>query len=221
MNAGQYRTLRGFLLEVAVDTGIPTAGYYLLRAFGVGMLPALLATVAFTAALIAYRMVVRRRVDKLALTVLGILLVSTALSFLTGSVRFMFAKNTIFPALIGAGFLISARGDRPAALVVSRPLLEGLFGARQHSWDDLWRDDARFRRIWRVSTVIQGSACVADAVARFVLAYTLPVDLVPGLSMAQRIAIVPLVLLITNVYQTRAGLWRILYRGRPTLSGTP
>ena len=74
---------------------------------------------------------------------------------------------------------------------VSRPLLEGrrifdLPGRARirpasTSWDEMWERVPRFRRIWRVCTVIWGSAILADAVVRVVMAYTLPIGLVPAL----------------------------------------
>jgi hypothetical protein len=49
------------------------------------------------------------------------------------------------------------------------------------SWDELWARSARFRRIWRTCTVIWGTALLADAVARVLMAVTLPVGAPPAL----------------------------------------
>ena len=49
------------------------------------------------------------------------------------------------------------------------------------SWDAVWERSPRFRRIWRVITVIWGAAMLADAAIRVIMAYTLQIDVVPGL----------------------------------------
>jgi hypothetical protein len=77
-------------------------------------------------------------------------------------------------------------------------------------WDALWDAEPRFRRIWRVSTVIWGLALLADAVIRVVMAYTLPVDVVPGLGGALYPVTFVLIQIVTNVYYQVAGLNRLL-----------
>ncbi len=86
---------------------------------------------------------------------------------------------------------LSLLAPRPAAFVVSRPLLEGrrVFDAAagawvlpaSQTWGELWQRVPRFRRIWRVCTVIWGTAILADAVIRVAMAFTLPIGLVPAL----------------------------------------
>ncbi len=61
-----------------------------------------------------------------------------------------------------------------------------------------------------MTTVIWGAALLADAVIRVVMAYTLPVDVVPGLGGALWPVTFIMLQVITNVYFWRAGLWRIL-----------
>jgi len=53
-----------------------------------------------------------------------------------------------------------------------------LFAVR--SWDLPWDPEPKFRRIWRVASVIWGMGLVIDATARVVIADTLPVDAVPA-----------------------------------------
>ena len=71
----------------------------------------------------------------------------------------------------------------------------------------------RFRRIWRTCTVIWGTAILADAVARVLMAAALPVSVVPALGGALWPVTFVLLQVVTNVYFARAGLWRILITG--------
>jgi hypothetical protein len=61
-----------------------------------------------------------------------------------------------------------------------------------------------------MSTVLWAAGLLADAAVRVVMAYTLPVALVPGLSGALWPVTFVLLQVITNVYYLRAGLNRML-----------
>jgi len=64
-------------------------------------------------------------------------------------------------------------------------------------------EDARHGHGW-------GIALLVDAVIRVTMAYTLPVDLVPGLGGALWPVTFVVLQVITNVYFQRAGFWLIL-----------
>jgi hypothetical protein len=81
------------------------------------------------------------------------------------------------------------------------------------SWDELWERIPRFRRIWRICTVIWGTAILADAAIRLVMAYWLPIGVVPALGGALWPATFIAVQVVTNVYFARSGFWRILKNG--------
>jgi hypothetical protein len=89
----------------------------------------------------------------------------------------------------------------------ARPLLEGRIGPSGENWDVLWERLSGFRRIWRTASVIWGVATILDAVVRFVFAYTLPVDIVPALNLAQYAAMFVVLQITTNIYYFRAGLY--------------
>jgi len=55
------------------------------------------------------------------------------------------------------------------ALWFARPLLEGRKMYTVHDWDALWQAEPRFRRIWRVSSVMWGAGVLADAAIRVVM----------------------------------------------------
>lgn len=147
----------------------------------------------------------------------------TDTELIIGSPRFLVAKDGVLTAAWGGWFLISLHGRWPLTFRYTRPLLEGrqVYDRRRRRWappigqscDQLWERSPCFRRVWKVTTLIWGVALLVDAAARGAMAYTLPVDSVPGLSAALWIATLVLLQIITNLHFLRSGLWDILLNG--------
>jgi hypothetical protein len=199
--------------QLLIGIAAPTALYYALHAAGVSNLAALSSTAILSAVTAIYTLVVKRRVDALTLVVLATVVLTIVLSVVAHDPRFLLARDGFITGLWGFWFIVTLRARRPAAFLFARPLMEGrkVFGTR--SWDSLWETDAQFRRIWRVSTVVWGAATLADAVIRFVMAYSLPVDIVPALGAALWPVTFVVIQIVTNIYYHRAGLYRILGAG--------
>jgi len=218
------------LLTLGLNVAAPIALYFGLRAAGAGIYPALLAGAAAPALSAVVKIIRRERVDGLSLFMTAMVLLSFAVSLLTGSPRFLLAKDGWLTGVSGVWMLLSARGQRPLTFLFARPLLEGrrLFDPTARtwgtpiaeSWGSLWERLPRFRRIWRVATVIWGAAMLGDAVIRVVMAYTLPVDFVPALGGALWPVTFVVLQVVDNVYFQRAGFWRIL-RGEPDPAPLP
>ncbi|WP_327065105.1 VC0807 family protein [Kitasatospora sp. NBC_01302] len=200
---------RRLLLTTLIDIAAPIALFYGLRAAGASTFLALLAGSLSPAASVAVQWVRARHLDAMAAFVAGVMLLSVAASLVSGSTRFMLARDGWVTGLAGLCFLASVRARRPLVFLGGRPLLEGRFRSDGTSWDVLWEREPSFRRIWRVSTVIWGIAMLADAAARIVMAYTLPVDAVPGLGGLLWPVTLVLLQLVNGVYYEVAGLWRL------------
>ncbi|GAA3207834.1 VC0807 family protein [Nonomuraea helvata] len=215
--------LRG-LLTIAVDIGLPIGLYYVLRALGTGYQTALLISSLIPGMSVVSDLVRRRRPDRLGMFMTAMMLTSALVSLLVHDTRFLLAKDGWFMAVAGVWFLAGARGERPLAFVFTRFLLEGRVGPDRESWDVLWERLPAFRRIWRVVTVIYGTGLLVDAAVRVVMAYTLPVDVVPGLSGVQYGVWLALMQVVVNVYLVPTGLYNRysqLYAGlRDDLSRT-
>jgi len=208
------------LFTLGLNLAAPIALYYGLRAVGVGIYPALIVG-AVPPLLSALVQIIRRdRVDSLGLFMMTMMLLSAGVSLLTGSPRFLLAKDGWLTGVSGVWMLFSARSQRPFTFLFARPLLEGrkVFdpAARRwaaptgESWDAVWERSPRFRRIWRVITVIWGAALLVDAAIRVVMAYTLPIDIVPGLGGALWPVTFVGLQVVANVYFWRAGFWHVL-----------
>ena len=192
----------------------PIAGFYVLRALGIDPLAALLAGAASTLFGLGWRLVRTHRLDGLTAMFGTLTLLSLGVSLLHGSPRFLLAKDGLITAASGLWFLSSLRyAERPAGLLFGRPLMEPIMPTRR-DWDELWDTEEVFRRCWRRITLVWAVTLSVDAVVRVVTAYTLPVDVVPGLNGGLWIGLVIVLQIVTNIYFHRAGLFAILFDRR-------
>jgi hypothetical protein len=211
------------LRTMAVDIVAPIGLYYAIRAVGGSVWLALLAGGVIPALSALAGILTRRRTDATGLVMLAALAASAALSLITGSPRALLARDGLVTAAWAGYMYLSLLARRPATFTVSRPLLEGrrVFdpaarrwaGPVSQSWDELWERVPRFRQIWRTCTVIWGTAILADAVIRVVIAYALPVGLVLALGGALWPVTFIVLQVVTNVFFARSGFWRILRTG--------
>ena len=204
------RRLQPGLLWFAFDLLGPTALVYVLLWRGSSLYVALLASAAVSAvsSLVSYRRGTGNQ--RFAPYMLALSLAGFAVALVTGGDRFLLAKESVLTASVGFWFLASIWTARPLAYQFARPLLEGRFGNHGPSWELLWEREPRFRRIWRVSSVMWAVATLTDAVLRVVMAYRLPVHSVPALQTGMMIATTLLMQVVTGVYYARAGLWPLV-----------
>ncbi|MHA6763190.1 VC0807 family protein [Streptacidiphilus sp. PAMC 29251] len=196
-------------LVLLVDMALPVGVYYGLRAAGVGSYPALIASALVPLASALVQFLRERRLDGMAAFVAGVILLGLVASLVSGSTRFMLAKDGWVTGAGGLWFLGTIWARRPLAFLGARPFLEGRFRSDGTSWDVLWEESAKFRRIWRVSTVIWGSAMIIDGLLRVLMAYALPVDAVPGLGGLLWPVTLVLLQVVNGAYYQWAGLWQI------------
>jgi intracellular septation protein A len=198
---------RNPLLTLLVDLAAPIGLYYALHAAGVGNYLALLLSAVVPASSSVVQFVRRRRLDSFGLFVMSMIVLSVGASLITGSTRFLLAKDGWFTGVTGLWFFASMAARHPISYICAKPLLEGRIGPKGVPWDTLWDELPLFRRAWRVINVIWGVAMQLDAAVRIVMAYTLPVDLVPGLGGAQYAVLFVLLQVITTVCNMRAGVY--------------
>lgn len=199
----------------------PLVLYYALRALGLSVFAALLVGALVPVAGLVVNLLRGRRPDAVSGFWSILLLVALGVSLVGGDVRFLLARDALVTGTVGIWFLVSAATSRPLALMLSRPLLELMHDYPPGRWEQLWRDQPRFRTIWRRASIGFGVGTLADAAARVVMAYTLPVDLVPALSTALYLVTSAVLLVAVNVYYARAGLWAMFWAGAPTEATSP
>jgi len=216
------------LRTMAVDIVAPIAAYYGIRAAGGSVWLALAAGGVIPAVSTLAGVLARKRIDLTAMVMLAALAASAAFSLITGSPRALLARDGLVTAGWAGYMYLSLLARRPATFTVSRPLLEGrrVFDpATRHwvrpahqSWDELWQGLPRFRWIWRICTVIWGTAILADAVIRVIVAVALPISIVPAVGGALWPVTFIMLQVATNIFFARSGFWRILRTG--ALCGT-
>jgi len=189
------------------DIAAPIAMFYLLTTAGLGSFSALLLSAVLPGLSTAYQVVRTRHLDSLALFMVSVTVMTAVASLFTGSPRFLLAKDGWVTGLCGLWLLATTWANPPVVMMFARPLLEGRIGPNGESWSLMWERLPRFRRIWRVASIVWGLATVLDGIARFIIAYTLPVNTVPALNGAQYIALFVLLQIATNIYYFRAGLY--------------
>jgi hypothetical protein len=208
------RRLRPGLLWFAFDLLAPTALVYVLLWYGSSLYVALLASASVSAVstLVSYRRGTGNQ--RFAPFMLALSLAAFGVALVTGSDRFLLAKESVLTAMAGCWFLGSIWAARPLAYQFTRPLLEGrwgrLWGLQGPSWELLWEREPHFRRIWRVSSAMWGVVTLIDAVLRVVIAYTLPVHAVPAMQLGMFVVTGLLMQVVTHVYYARAGLWSLV-----------
>ncbi|GAA4613618.1 VC0807 family protein [Saccharopolyspora hordei] len=185
---------------VLVDAGLPIALYYGLRLLGCDPLAALLVSAVVPAVRLLHGLLVRRRVEPFAAFVLVVVALSVATSFVTGSPRVLLAKDAWLVAACGVGALLTLLG-RPVVFTLGRVL--AVRSGWHDDWDRQWAESAAFRRVWRVLTVLWGVVLLAEAGVKVLLAFTLPIDLVPVLSTVQWLVVLVLLQVVTQLYLRR------------------
>lgn len=189
---------------------VPVALYYGLRAVGASVYLALLAGAVVPAVTTAAGVIRSRTIDRLGAFMLSTLLLGVGVALIAGSPRFLLAKEGWVTAAVGVWFVLSARGPRPLSFVFARAMLEGRPPFTDQPWDELWERSPAFRRGWRTSSLIWGIGSLADAAGRVVLAYTLPVDVVPALTPVMFVVSFVALALIDQINYQRTGLRRLL-----------
>ena len=190
---------------------VPLVIYYLLRYFGSGALESLLLGAL---PLIGYQVFLFQkngRIDILGKIALAILGVSILTAIITGSARFMLAKAGFFTAMIGCYFLLSLRFKKPLAFTLASYFFHKMNITEVHL-DYLYDRNPDFRKVWRTSTLIWGIGILLNALIIFLMAYFLPVDIVPALSALIHLLIFIALQLISNLYYHKKKVWEILFK---------
>ncbi|WP_394427935.1 VC0807 family protein [Streptomyces sp. SGAir0957] len=165
------------MITVVCDIVLPVGLYYVLREAGASEITALLLSGSAPALHTLHSAIRHRKLDAIGVFTVALLLVSALASLLTSDPRIALARNGLFTALAGVWLLITLFTARPFTYQALRTLLPG----RTEKLEHLWESDAGFRRVWRALTVLWGVGLLCDALARLIMAYTLPVDTVPAL----------------------------------------
>jgi hypothetical protein len=119
---------------------------------------------------------------------------------LTADPRLLLARESYLTGLVGLWTLGTLLARRPLLFEVTTRFMSE---DSSRAWEHDWAHSPRFRRTLRVMTAAWGVAFVLDAAARVVMAYTLPVDLVPLLSTVLLVGLLVAIVQATKAWARR------------------
>lgn len=196
---------RAQLAIIVLDTAAPLALFYGLRWAGVNQWLALILSGIVPVVTLSYRLITERRLSLLAIFTLTVLAAGTAVGLVTGDPRLLLARESYLTGLVGLWIILTLWFARPFLLSATLPLLSE---ETARTWEHDWESDPTFRRVMRIMTITWGAAFLLDAASRIVMAYTMPVDLVPLLS------VLLLVVMLVVIVQTGKAYGRRLMTDR-------
>jgi intracellular septation protein A len=183
-----------------LDVAIPLGLFYGLRLAGVNQWLALVLSGALPAVRLIYKILTEHQIEMLTLFTLSIVGVGTAVALLTPDPRLVLARESYITALLGLWMLSTLLAQRPFIFAATVRLMPE---PAAEQWQRDWRDSSQFRKAMRVITIAWGCSFLADAAARVVMAYTLPVDIVPLLSVILLVVMLILVVVLSKEYGRR------------------
>jgi len=195
------RDPRALVRNLIWDVGAPILVYYPLRLLGVSMVLALTAATAVALGRIAFVALRDRRFDGFAALMAAMFGIGLVLTLATGDPRVILAKDSVVTGVLGIAFLGSCVVGRPLMYALARRMLPP---ERQAEADTRLGSDPRYRARLVTMSAVWGVILLAEAVARVVLVFTLPVDLMFGLSHVLQFAAVGLAILWSFLYGRRA-----------------
>lgn len=185
---------------LALDVAMPLAVFYGLRLSGVNQWWALILGGSVPLARLAYTAIRNRRLDKAGMFTLTLLVIGTGIGLLTGDARLLLARESYLTAVVGGWILITLLATRPFLFTATVPFLPS---PTAEAWQRDWQANPVFRRALRLMTAAWGLAFLVDATARVIMAYTLPLDWVPALSLALLVVLLTVIVQGTKAWGRR------------------
>ncbi len=113
----------------------------------------------------------QRHLDPLSTLNLVALGMSIALAFTGGSARLLLVKESFVTGAVGAAFLFSLLGRRPAHYYLGRQFVTGNVPARVARYEASWDVSPTMRRVLRTSTAAWGVVMILELALRLTLVF--------------------------------------------------
>ncbi|MBM2615903.1 hypothetical protein JIG36_10080 [Actinoplanes sp. LDG1-06] len=176
MNNGTAAMMR----SLAWDLGLPVVTYYALHALGASDTSALLAGTLAAGVRLGWVALRARTLSPFSAVMAAVFGVGLVFTLLTGDPRWMLIKHSIMSAAIGLVFLGTALSGRPFTLAAQQSFQP----KRAEELSHAYATNPHMRHGHRVASVVWGAGLLTEALLRAVLVYTLPIDVMVGLSTA-------------------------------------
>jgi hypothetical protein len=158
-----------------IDIFAPLVIYTLLSKLGANDLVSLGAAATLPALYVIVATVRGQRIDRIAVLVLGLLVLAIALTLATGDPRILLAKSVIVTGAAGLYFLGTLSARRPFIFHAAQKFVVRREPGGEAVWDERWQTSRAFRRAMRLMTAIWGAGLVGEAAVRAWIIYTLPI----------------------------------------------
>lgn len=203
--ARRSRVAIGLLGSVALNAALPILLYSILTSRGWSDTAALSAASVFPIVGTALGLVRARSLDGVAVVSLVFIALGVCGSLVTGSSRFILAKESLLTGFAGLVFAVSTLLPRPLAFYFGRQFATGGDPERVQRWNGYWRH-AGFRRVQYTITWVWALAFLADAGLRLALVILLPVYTMVWLSQVLLYAVIATVMtwMFSYIERTRA-----------------
>lgn len=173
--------MRATVVTLFLDAGLSVLAYVAFRVAGASPFSALVAGAVVALARAGWVLARRRQVDPFALFMVGIYVVGLALSFLSGSPRFLLVKESFGTAVAGLAFVLTCLRGKPLAYHASARVAAPTPEERAE-WEVLWTTEPTFRHRFVVMSLVIGGALLAEAAVRIPFVFVLPIDVMAVVS---------------------------------------
>jgi hypothetical protein len=168
------RVRAGGLLSSLLEIALSVGGYYLLRAFDVGVFCALMAPAMAVAVVAVVVTVRRRRIDLVGLPVLCEIAATIALSLATQSPRIAALREAAYVLIAGVFCLVTLLYRAPLAHASAMSLATFGDPKREQAFERAWREVPAYRRWQRLLTASLGLIMVVTGLVKAYLLLSAP-----------------------------------------------
>lgn len=191
---------------LVTDLVVPMAAFYVLKAWGVDDAMALTVGGALSGIRVLFAAVRSRRLDALAVVVLGFFALGLITLAVTGSARVVMAADSLPTAVAGLVLLASLFFYDSLMFRLLLPVLSGGQRDNEPVWHAAWAGGPSFRHSVHVITLAWSLLLISESVGRLVLIAVLPVDVMVGLSKVLQVILVLSLVGFAGGYAKRTGL---------------
>lgn len=172
--------IRNMVLSLLGDVGLPVAAYFVAELLGASTYRSLLAGTVVAALRMGWVARRERRLDVFATFLLVLFGAGLILTFVTGDVRFVLAKDATTSATAGLVFLGSCLINRPLAYYAAKRFA-GAAGSEEFNAS---ADTPIMRKRWYRISLVWGVGLLTDATLRVACIYLLPPGIAANVSQA-------------------------------------
>ena len=156
---------------VGLDIAGPLVVFWLARAGGVPVVWALVLSGLPPLLMVGWDWVQRRTLDVVGGVVLGGIVLSIALAFLSADPRVVLLEGVALTAAFGAVCLVSVRARRPLVFHFAQAFYGGPHARAGQELDRTYAAYGEARSFWRTLTVVWGVVYLVESAARVVVIF--------------------------------------------------